>query len=372
MYSNRYDINELAGSFGDIGTLIPFVVGYVVILHMNPVGVLLAFGLSKIVSGLYYRTPIPIQPMKALGGFAIGHPNVVDRRIVWASGLIIGITWFTLGASRAVEILSKLAAKPVVRGIMLGLGLTFAAMGLSRMSTDIPLAILGVGIALLLFGTRFPAMFAILLLGIAAAIIKNPQLPEMLSKGLAFKLPTVSVGFLSWTALSKGFFLLVLAQLPLTLGNAIIAITHENNQLFPDRPVTERKISISTGIMNIIAPFMGGVPMCHGAGGMAGHVRFGARTGGSIVIIGSLVVLLGLFGGASTLLLLKAFPSAIIGIILFFAGIELSITARDIGSEKKDFYLMILVAAIAMWNMGVAYIAGVILNEFIRRGWVKI
>ena len=78
--------------------------------------------------------------------------------------------------------------------------------------------------------------------------------------------------------------------MPLTLGNAVIAITEENNRLFPDRPVNEGRIATSTGLMNIFSAGVGGVPMCHGAGGMAGHVQFGARTGGALVILG--VVLL--------------------------------------------------------------------------------
>lgn len=373
MSHNHYGINEWAGAFGDIGTLIPFVLAYIVLLHMNPVGVLFAFGLSKIATGVFYKTPVPIQPMKAIGGFALSHPKLVNPSMVLSAGLIIGVTWFFLGITRTVEFFGRIASKPLVRGIMLGLGLTFAEMGITRMSADWPLAALGIIIALILFKTRFPAMFALLLLGIAGALLNHPGLPSELAKtGLAFELPSISLHFLTWNNLLPGFFLLALPQIPLTLGNAIIAITHENNELFPDRPVTEREMAISTGIMNLFSPFVGGVPMCHGAGGMAGHVRFGARTGGALVILGSLVLILSLFGGPSTVVILKAFPNAIIGVILFFAGLELALTFRDIGKEKKDVYLMLFVAALAMWNMGVAFLAGVILNEFMRRGWIKI
>ncbi len=98
----------------------------------------------------------------------------------------------------------------------------------------------------------------------------------------------------AWPALSAsdiwlGAVLLALPQLPLTFGNAILAITSENNRLFPDRPVTERGVAISTGIGNAFTSAVGGVPMCHGAGGMAGHVKFGARTGGATVMLGALL-----------------------------------------------------------------------------------
>ncbi|MDA8194590.1 MAG: putative sulfate/molybdate transporter [Thermaerobacter sp.] len=370
---NRYGVSEWAGAFGDIGTLIPFVLAYVTVLHINPVGVLFSFAVAYIVVGMVYKTPIPVQPMKAIGGFALGHPHRVSPAMVWAAGLIVGLAWMILGLSRAVEVLSRLAAKPVVRGIMLGLGITFAEMGIAHMSRDWPLAALGVAVALGLFATRFPAMFALLLIGSAGALLGHPGLPTQLAQtGLAFRLPSFGAGFLAGPTLSRGFFLLALPQLPLTLGNAIIAITHENNGLFPQHPVTERKIAISTGIMNLLAPWLGGVPMCHGAGGMAGHVRFNARTGGSLVILGSLVLVLALFGGPSTRLILQSFPSAIVGVILFFAGMELAVTVQDIGSQKQDVYLMLFVAALAIWNMGAAFLAGVILSEVLRRGWVRV
>ena len=372
-FRNRFGASEWAGAFGDVGTLIPFVLAYVSVLHMSPVGILFSFGLAYMAAGLVYKTPIPIQPMKAIGGFALGHPNRVSPFMVWAAGLIIGIAWLSMGLSRAVEVLSRLAAKPVVRGIMLGLGITFAEMGIERMTQHWVLAALAAAVALSLFSTRFPAMFALLIIGVIAALMLHPDLlSRIIDTGLAFRIPPLQTQFLLGPDLTKGFFLLALPQLPLTLGNAIIAITHENNDLFPHHLVTERKMAISTGIMNVLSPWIGGIPMCHGAGGMAGHVRFNARTGGSLIIFGSLVLLLALFGGPSTILMLQAFPSAIIGVILFFAGMELAVSVRDIGTKKEDVYLMLVVAALAIWNMGVAFLAGVILSEVLRRNWVRL
>jgi MFS superfamily sulfate permease-like transporter len=112
--------------------------------------------------------------------------------------------------------------------------------------------------------------------------------------------------------------------------------------------------------------------MCHGAGGMAGHVRFGAKTGGALVILGSIVVLIALFFSDSVALFFRIFPNAILGVILFFAGAELAIGVRDIGDKKSDFYVMLIVAAFAMWNMGAAFLVGVVLDSALRRGWLKI
>lgn len=363
---------EWAGAFGDIGTLIPFIVAYITIVGVDPLGLLFMFGISKIVSGLYYKTPIPIQPMKAIGAAAIA--GGITPASLFGSGLTTGIFWMIIGLTGTIGVIAKLATKPVVRGIMLGLGMAFIVEGVHRMVSTPLLA----GIALvvtfaLLNNPKIPAMFALLILGVVAAFIMNPELFSELSNiHFNLRLPEFSLQHMSWDDVLTGTMLFTLPQIPLTLGNGIVAIVAENNELFPDRPVTEKKISISTGIMNLIAPLFGGVPMCHGAGGMAGHVRFGARTGGSLVILGSIVIAMALFLSDSIAIIFKVFPTSILGVILFFAGTELALSIRDIGTKKSDVYVMLTVAGFAMWHMGVAFLVGVILDNALRREWIKI
>jgi MFS superfamily sulfate permease-like transporter len=105
---------------------------------------------------------------------------------------------------------------------------------------------------------------------------------------------------------------------------------------------------------------------------MAGHVRVGARTGGSLVILGSIVIIIALFFSQSVAVIFKMFPPSILGVILFLAGAELAVTVRDIGNKRDEFYTMIVVAGFAMWHMGVAFVVGVILDNALRRKWIKI
>lgn len=369
---NLYNKMEWAGAFGDIGTLIPFVVAYITIVKVDPLGLLFMFGISLLVAGFYYRTPIPIQPMKAIGAAAIA--GGISPAALYGSGLTTGLFWLLAGATGALRPIAKLATKPVVRGIMLGLGLTFMIDGINRMRTAPILA----GIALvvtyfLITNPKIPAMFMLLIIGVVSAVIMDPNLISELSKiHIGFRLPVFSLNMITWNDIVMGTILFTIPQIPLTLGNAVIAITAENNELFPDRKVTEKKIAISQGIMNLFSPFFGGVPMCHGAGGMAGHVRFGARTGGALVILGTLLIVIALLFSESVSIIFKIFPNAILGVILFFAGSELAIVVKDIGKEKPDVYVMLIVAAFAMWNMGVAFLVGVILDNALRRKWIKI
>jgi hypothetical protein len=369
---NLYNRMEWAGAFGDVGTLIPFVVAYITIVKVEPLGLLFMFGICLLAAGFYYRTPIPIQPMKAIGAAAIA--GGISPAALFGSGITTGIFWFVAGATGAIRPIAKLATKPVVRGIMLGLGLSFMVDGVHRMKTAPVLAGFALVVTyILLTNPKIPAMFMLIVIGVVSAVIMNPQIMSELAKiHIGFKLPVFSLPMITWNDIVVGTLLFTLPQIPLTLGNAVIAIVAENNELFPDRQVTEKKIAISQGIMNLVSPLFGGIPMCHGAGGMAGHVRFGAKTGGALVILGSLLVLIALFFSDSVAIIFKIFPNAILGVILFFAGSELAIVVKDIGDKKTDFYVMLIVAAFAMWNMGVAFLVGVIMDNCLRRGWIKI
>ena len=140
-----------------------------------------------------------------------------------------------------------------------------------------------------------------------------PDHSELAKIHLGFKLPVFTLPTLTWNDLVVGTLLFTLPQIPLTLGNAVIAIVAENNELFPDRKVTEKKIAISQGIMNLVSPLFGGIPMCHGAGGMAGHVRFGAKSGGALGILGTILILIALFFSDFVAVIFKIFPNAILG-----------------------------------------------------------
>jgi MFS superfamily sulfate permease-like transporter len=186
------------------------------------------------------------------------------------------------------------------------------------------------------------------------------------------QLPGFALTDLSWNDLAVGALILALPQLPLTLGNAVIATTRENNRLFPDRPVNERKVMLSTGAMNLGSAVFGGVPMCHGAGGMAGHVRFGAHTGGALIILGSILLLLGLFFSGSIQTLFRMFPTPILGVILFLAGAQLAWGSGAFFNQTRapGRLVMLATAAVALWNVGVAFVVGLTL-DYAARHWLR-
>ncbi len=374
---NRFDRLEWAGAFGDLGTLVPFVVAYISLLKMDPFGILLAFGIAQIIAGLYYKTPFPVQPMKAIGAVATtqaAQTIVITPNAVYGAGIVTGIVWFLLGITGAAQKVAGLISRPVATGIIMGLGFSFMLEGIKMMSQSWLLggfALLGT--LLLLTNRAVPVMFLLLVVGAIAAVVQNPVLLEELGNmSTDFRLPRFALADMTWKEFLIGTVFLALPQVPLTLGNAVIAVTEENNRLFPDRPVTEKKVSISTGIMNLLGPAIGAVPMCHGAGGMAGHVRFGARTGGALVILGVVLVITALVFSGSVETLLKFFPAPILGVILFLTGAQLALGSCEFGRNKNDRFVSLITAACAVWNIGLAFVLGMATYHLLKRGWVRL
>jgi len=371
----RFDRLEWAGAFGDLGTLIPFVVAYISVANVDPLGMVFTFGVCMLASGLYYRTPFPVQPMKAIGAAAATQTQLgISAATLSAAGLITGVIWLVLGLSGAARRAGRLLDRPVAVGIVLGLGIGFMLEGTRLMATTWLLSAVALLTALLLIQSRrFPVMFLLLAGGVSYQLAFTPDLLDQLSVMQPhFQVPTLAWTQIGWNDLWVAAIVLSLPQVPLTLGNAVIAITEENNRLFPDHKVDEKKVSVSTGLMNLFSSVLGGVPMCHGAGGMAGHVRFGARTGGAPVILGVLLILLALFFSGSIAALLAIFPHAILGVILFLTGAQLALGSCDFGKSKDDRFASIVTAALAIYNVGIAFIAGMAVCWLLKRELIKL
>ncbi len=101
----------------------------------------------------------------------------------------------------------------------------------------------------------------------------------------------------------------------------------------------------STGIMNLLSPLIGGVLMCHSAGGMAGHVRFGAHTGVALITLGILLLVMVLFFSSSIGTLFRILPKPVLGVILFLTGAQLALGTGDQGFGKKERFTMMTTAA---------------------------
>lgn len=373
----RFDSREWSGAFGDLGTLVPFLLAYVTVVGVAPAGMLLGFGAALVATGLYFRTPLAVQPMKAIGAVSIAgaaQTATVTPEAVAVAALATGVIWLLLGITGAAERVVRWIGRPVIIGITLGLGFAFMLQGTQLMATAVWFAAPLLLITILLMARKaIIAMLLILLSGVVWAMISDPAMVTALAATQpGFVAPAWPFADLSWAAVFTGIVMLALPQVPLTLGNAVLAPVEFNNKEFPKRPVTERQMAMSTGIMNTLGSCIGAVPMCHGAGGMAAQVSFGARSGGAPVIFGLILIALALGFSDSLAVLLRLFPQPALGVMLFLAGLQLALGSCDLARDKGERFVTLGTAALAMWNVGIAFLFGIMLLYIARRGWLRL
>ena len=360
--SIRFDRNELAGAFGDIGTDLPLVVGVALAAHLDGTSVLTMFGLMQILTGLRYRIPMPVQPLKAMAAIVIAQK--LGGPVLYGAGLAIGITMLLLSISGLIDWLARVVPKSVISGIQFGLGLQLATLALKEYVqadgiSGYWLAAVAFVLAVIFLGNRrYPAALFLVVIGFVYAFAFKLQVSSIL-EGVGFGLPKVHIP--RWPDVLTGFLLLALPQIPLSLGNSILATRQIAEDLFPGRPLKVRQISLTYALMNLINPFFGGIPTCHGSGGIAGHYAFGARTGGSVVIEGALYVFIGLFFGRGFDAIVGVFPLPILGVILLFEGLALILLARGLSPSKGDLTIILLVGLIAV-GLPYGYLIGMIVG----------
>ncbi|MBU2439971.1 putative sulfate/molybdate transporter [bacterium] len=358
--SFEFNLRELAGSMGDFGTLFPLAIGYIIVCGLNPAGFLVMMGIANIVTGLVYRLPMPIEPMKVLAVVAIAQHW--SPSMVYASGFAMGVIWLVFAVTGIIGWIARVTPNSVIRGIQVALGVLLAIQAFKMISTWWTIGIVSILVVLVLRQNRYaPAAIVLMILGVVIIFIKgqfqqiNPpflSLPPL----TGFRLKEVWL-----TLLLAGF-----AQVPLTVTNATIATSSLIKTYWPEKPVSERKLSWNQGIMNLILPFFGGMPMCHGAGGLAGQYYFGARTGGTNILEGLIEIFMGLFLANSIAGLFAVFPMAIVGAMMFLVGIELTKFAKDIRLNKDLIPMAVTVIVSLATNMAYGFLVGLIVYHLIR------
>jgi len=389
----RFNRLELAGSLGDLGTMLPLAIGMIVVNGLTPSGIFFTVGLFYIFSGLYYGVTTAVQPMKVISAYAVA--AALSAQQIQAATLAMAVILVLVGASGAISWISKHTPKPVIRGVQLATGVLLMIQGIKcmvgtstlqqlhrlaepyliwqhigRLPIGIPIGIAGIFLTLVLLDNRkIPAGLVIigfgLLLGLCLGGLKSLD-----NFGLSVGIPALMpFGMPARIDFTFAFFALVLPQVPMTIGNAVLANADLSNQYFGDaaRKVTARSLCLSMALANLLAFAFGGMPLCHGAGGLAAHYRFGARTAGSNLMIGIFMVLAVILLGDRLLSLFHLIPLAVLGVLLFFAGGQLALSITDLQKRSEMFISLSMLGIALASNLAVGFLAGILLAFILRR-----
>ncbi|WP_321404873.1 putative sulfate/molybdate transporter [Maridesulfovibrio sp.] len=384
---------EWAGAVGDLGALLPLAFAMIMVNGLSATGLFLAVGLFYLIGGMYYRVPIAVQPMKVVSAYAIAQS--LSPAVITGAGYIIAVFMFFLGASGLVKKAARLIPLPVIRGVQVSTGLLLIIKGIALVAGNsglqeklgrvepflnyqslgpLPLSVVlgvlfGIVTLKLINSKRVPAGLVVVGCGavIGGLLGAWNGLTEI---SLGFYLPQfLPFGFPSADDFSFALLALVLPQIPMTLGNAVIANRDLSYEYFgkEGRRVTDRALCMSMGLANGFAALVGGMPLCHGAGGLAAHYRFGARTCGSNLIIGALFVGLAIGFGAGAVKVLQLIPMGVLGVLLVFAGLQLVLAIRDMTARPAQVVIVLMLIITLVSNLAWAFGAGILLSMVLAK-----
>ncbi len=364
---NRYSISEWAGAAGDLGTILPLAFALVIFNGFSPHRLFFQWGLVFVATGLYFRIPVAVQPLKVMVVIAIaaGFGTAELASTAFFFGLLI----LLLSVTGFIRVLQRWFTQALVRGIQLGIGLILLQKAFilvrdtglhlgSEGTTLLNLALTVIVIVILgIFQLRMklPVSIVLLFLGIGFSLLSGVRFPEPLSSESIVRLQLPETGFF-WSAL----MLLMIPQLPLTLGNAVYAASDACHTFWPGRSgrVSPTSLGMSIGISNLLIGTTGGFPVCHGAGGIAAYAKFGGRTGGTTVIIGSILIVSALIRPAADLLFYIPIP--LLGALLAIASWGLIILVRDLENTAQTSTAIIIgLISLITRNLTIAVLSGI-------------
>lgn len=371
----RFSLTEFSGALGDLGTFLPLLVAMSQKNGLDFAAALFFAGALNVITGLTFGIPMAIQPMKAIAAVAL--VAGLSEGEIRAAGLCVSAVVLLLSATGTVDRLGRFLPAAAIRGLQAGLGLTLLvkafqmALAPGAGALGVPLALAGVGVLLLGFWLkRLPVALVLFVLGLGVVWVGQPA---------GFAPPGWMGWWPHWVGLSAGdfpraFTLAALPQMPLTLLNSVVAVCALSMDLCPGKAVPLRKVGVSVGLMNLLSAPFGAMPMCHGAGGLAAQWRFGARTGGSVMMLGGVKMLLAVVFGGTLMSLCAVFPAGLLGVMLAVSGAEL---LRPLLLEKsplgKSITVLTAVVCAASTNMLLGLAVGLVLCALARRGadWLR-
>lgn len=356
---------DASGAVADLGVLAPLAAALVLGNGMDAGTVLVGVGALYLVAGWYFKVPVPVQPIKAAAAIAIAQG--LPPETLATAGVILGVVLAALGATGATAWLTRLFAMPVIRGLQLGLGLILVRTAFDlAVSEDtlMPLWVAATVALALVIASRLMGRspFALVLVFTAVAYTLGTSNP---GPGLQLALwdPRLNPAILEPSVIWQALVLLVIPQLPLTLGNAVVAVVDLEHRYYPTQAhkVDARSISLSCGLANIAAGLFSGMPMCHGSGGLTAHYRAGARSFRMNLLIGGGLLVLGLFLAPTALWLITLVPVSVLAGFLAFTGFFHASLAASLRGRDLAIAMAMGMVGLLTTNLAIALAVGMTL-----------
>ncbi len=362
-------LSELAGGLGDAGLFIPIAIAMVTLNGLGATAVFAGTGLVYVATALAFRVPIPVQPLKAFAAAAIALG--LSANVLAAGALEMSAAMAVLAVTGAADWLAKRFPLVLIRGIQAAVALLLAKAAIELAakgnwsglpaidpSASIALAAIACAVLFVLRDRRVPGTLLVLGAGAAVGLIVGG-----FPSGITLGPDGLTLGLPGDAAFATALTTLVIAQIPLTFGNSVVATADAERTYFGKRArrVRPGRLAASIAGANAMAGLVHGLPVCHGAGGVTAHYRLGARTAAATLMTGGIYVVLGVAIGTSLPSLLHVLaPGALAGMLAFVA-IEHGMLAARL-ERTDDRLIAALVGAVTLLagNLAIGFGAGIV------------
>lgn len=283
-------LGNFLGAFSDTPILLPMIALLSVVPDFSVQKVCLVFGLVYLSASYFFRVPISVQPLKSVAISAVTLGASFNE--IKICGLILGLVFFA-GSFLKLDKLAEKIPVSIIHSIQAGLGALLILQGFK--SFEFPFEhyvfIQSILITVIVAATiYFPAFGKVSLLGVLATLgVVMSLFAESTARS---HVAQISQKLLQSQIRYDLVFSMLIPQMILTTANSVIGTCDVAKRYFKKDAarVSIQNLMISIGLGNVLVALVGGLPFCHGSGGVTAHYRGGSRSWYSTAFMGVFLI----------------------------------------------------------------------------------
>ena len=345
-------LSNFVGSFSDAAVLFPLLILLGQKTSFQLPVLFFSAGLLVIFSGIYYKVPMSVQPLKsiAIGAIAVG----ATAAEIQMSTLLLSIIFFIFLFLKSEKWLKNFP-ESWIHSLQVGLGILLLLQGFESVanvhSEIFILVILSMALMFFIKKWDLPILGILATLTLAYSFKTYVPWAELQSQPIDFKLG-FSLDHLRWSLIAN----LLFPQLVLTMANSVIATENtchyyfgtKNNKAL-DESVTKIRLIKTIAVSNFLSSLFGGLPMCHGSGGVTALYKGGARHWTSNLYLGFFLLVLTVVTIFYNVRFLE-FPKVLFGVLLVVVGIYHLQLAKSTWQSIEGKVRLLLAIITVIWT----------------------
>lgn len=338
----------------DLAMLLPYCIGLMAVTGFHPARLLFPLGVALIAASVLFKNQITIQPMKLVASLAIGTAAVqhgIHPETISTAALLTGLIWLLITAFGLSKTISTWLPRETVTGLNIAIGLSLMLTGLQLMwDTPYWSAMLFLMTSVLLKRQPFLTLLLVTVADLALNLLDNAgSLFALNELKMNPVLPTLRLPLTDGLSLYIALTVLVLPQLILTA----------DHQVWSNKK-THGKLGWSIGALNSLAGLLGSTPLGIHADGQLNEQPGRTSSNHVTLTVGFTLIIMASLFSESIMALVDKLPDSALGVMIFFAGLQLIMNNMQAADQKKNMPFVLVTVLVFSWHPGLAVLMGLV------------